>query len=31
MNKLNKDLLMKITSFLNIKNAYYLTNKILYR
>ena len=30
MNKLNKDLLIKITSFLNIKNKYYLTNKILY-
>ena len=30
MNVLNKDLLIKITSYLNIKNKYYLTNKILY-
>ena len=30
MNKLNKDLILQITSYIEIKNKYYLTNKILY-
>ena len=30
MNKLNRDLLIKITSFIDIKNKYYLTDKTLY-
>jgi len=30
MNKLNRDLLINITSFINIKNKYYLSDKTLY-